>query len=248
MKIEALLTNLEKILQQHVKGNFPIDWDENFITRSILKEFRNELNSVKIRGLKRRMQIEWLPFKLQGIPERKFGDIALLINISYQDGDRIEGVAFLEAKKRSANSVKFDAMKITQLRKIYRNAPNSVALLYDYEDITQFVNTSTKSTINHWYEWKPCTCSVVVPTGIISTIKKRDTSLYKFSIPFSYQLFFRYFHGFDLEFREKQKKIAKGYAKRKGLPTYLVVVSVAFGKVEPYRDIIFNRNRFSPFE
>lgn len=248
MNVRMLLTGLETVLMSQVKDNFPTDWDEDFITRSILKELRKKLKSVRIHGLKNRMKIEWSAFKLQGIPERKFGDIALLVNIKYHDGDRIEGVAFLEAKKRSRNKTKFGAMKVKQLRKIFRNSPRSMALLYDYDDITQFANIGLDSSIYNWYEWKPCTCSVVVPINTILSLKKKDITLYKFSLPFSYQLFFRYFHGFDLEFQKKPINIAKGYAEEIGLPRYLAVVSIAFGRSEPYRDIGFNRNRFERFE
>lgn len=83
--------------------------NEDFITRSILKEIRNRLDSLVLGDLKERMQIEWLPYKLTGRAENKFGDIALLVNIHHQDGDAIEGVAFLEAKKRDAKKMNFGA-------------------------------------------------------------------------------------------------------------------------------------------
>jgi len=75
MNVRMLLNDVEMILRNQVKDNFPTDWDEDFITRSILKEFREKLKSVRIHGLRNRMKIEWSTFKLQGIPERKFGDI-----------------------------------------------------------------------------------------------------------------------------------------------------------------------------
>lgn len=244
--MKELLLELENILQEHVKNNYPIDWDEDFITRSILKEIRNRLGSVKIRDFKERMMIKWLPYKLRGRPENKFGDIAILVNIQYQDGDGIEGVAFLEAKKRDINRTRFSAIKIGQLKRIHKNAPSSMVLLYDYNDITQFANFKPRSSMREWYGWlalKPCTCSVVVPTSIVSYNKKKDTTLYKFSLPFSYQLIFRYFQGFDLEFQKTLIKIAKGYASEKGLPTYLVVVSIAYGRAEP-QIVDFDTDRF----
>ena len=248
--IREFLLELEMILQEHVKNNYPIDWDEDFITRSILKGIRNRLGSVVVKDLKERMRIEWLPYKLMGRPENKFGDIAILVNIRYQDGDQIEGVAFLEAKKRDINKTRFGAIRIGQLKRIIRNAPSSMVLLYDYDDITQFANFKPKSSVRGLFEWlelKPCTSSVVVPTSIVAHKKKKDTTLYKFSLPFSYQIVFRYFQGFDLEFRETPIKIAKGYASEKGLPTYLVVVSITYGRAEP-QVVDFNRNRFGEVE
>lgn len=248
--MKEFLLELEIILQKHVKNNYPIDWDEDFITRSILKEIRNRLGSVKIRDFKERMRIEWLPYKLKGRPENKFGDVAILVNIRYQDGDEIEGVAFLEAKKRDVNGTRFSAIKMAQLKRIHRNAPSSMVLLYDYNDITQFASFKPKLNMREWYGWlvlKPCTCSVVVPTSIVSCNKKKDTTLYKFSLPFSYQLIFRYFQGFDLELRKLPMKIAKGYASERGLPAYLVVVAITYGRAEP-PVVDFNRDWFSEVE
>jgi len=245
---ELFLLEVERILQEQVKNSFPTDWDEDFITMNTLREIRKKLNIVKIKGFKRGMKIEWTCFKLGRPPEKKFGDVALLMNISYQDGDKIEGVAFLEAKKRTIGKIKFEAMKTAQLKRICRNAPSSMTLLFDYEDVTQFANTEAFSERWSWLVLKPCTCSVVVPINTILSVGKKDTTLYKFSLPFSYQLFFRYFQGFDLEFRESSIKIAKGYAIKKGVPKYLMVISVAFGTAEPFRDIDFNRNLFSEME
>ena len=246
MHVQKFLIELELILREQVRDHFPVDWDEDTITRNILKGLRTKLKSVKISGLKSSMKIIWSAFKITGKPETRFGDVALLVNITHQDGDRIEGVAFLEAKKRDIDTTKFGAMKIPQVVRICGNAPRSMALLYDYEDVTQFANPHPKLFIlEDWFEWKPCTCSVVVPANIIVDTKRTDTRLYKFALPFSYQLFFRYFHGFDLEFEKESIDIAKGYAPSKGLPTYLIVACVAFGKAEPFMDIPFERNSFT---
>lgn len=61
----------------------------------------------------------------------------------------------------------------------------------------------------------------------------------------SYQLLFRYFQSFDLDFREKPIQIAKGYAESQfGPPKYLVVAALAFGDAEPSEDISFNKDLF----
>jgi hypothetical protein len=199
---------------------------------------------------KQKMRIEWTAFKLSGKKvESKFGDIALLTKLNYQDGDTLEGVAFLEAKKRNRNKTTFGAIRTNQLKRIRKNAPSSVALLYDYTDITDFADTGIFKNTRQWLIRKPCTCSVIVPIRTVLHVGKKDMSLYKFSIPFSYQLLFRYFQGFDLEFGEMPINAAKGYYSAKfGAPTYLVIVSVGFGKAEPVTDIDFNRDLFRKME
>ena len=239
------VSEIEDILLEHVKNNYPVDWDENFITRSLLKEIRHRLGSVFVADLQHRTRIDWVPYKLSGTPENKFGDIAILVNIRYQDGDGIEGVAFLEAKKRNQKETEFGAIKTEQLENILKNAPSSMMLLYDYDDITQFVDfIPSKGPWLRGWKYKPCTCAVTVPLTLVSNTRKRDMTLYKFSLPFSYQLVFRYFQGLDLEFQKNPIQIAKGYASDKGLPTYLVAVSVAYGKVKP-EVIEFNKELFT---
>ncbi len=86
---------------------------------------------------------------------------------------------------------------------------------------------------------------MTVPIKTILAIEKSDTSIYKFSVPFSQQLLFRYFQAFDLEFREAPIRIVKGFASKLGCPKYLAVVSVGMEEVQPSRDISFNRDVFT---
>lgn len=245
MHIIEFCSEVEKIIANQVKGNYPVDWDEDFITRSILREFRNSFSYVEVDGLKNTITMAWSAYKLPRPPETKFGDVAILINIRYQDGDDIEGVGFLEAKKRDKDKITFSALKIPQLKRINKNAPHSMLLLYDYEDITKFANEIIPNKDFYWfyYAWTPYTYSVVVPSDIFLLTKQKNTTLYKYSLPFSYQLCFRYFSGLDLEFQEKAIEIAKGYNEKMGA-NYLLVISIAHGRMES-PIVEFNRNRFT---
>jgi hypothetical protein len=243
----GLIHQIENLLVEHVKENYRADWDEDFITRSILKGIRQELNLANVVDFKDKIRINWVPYKLTGKAENKFGDIAILVNISYRDGDKIEGVAFLEAKKKRPGHIKFEEIRFVQLKRIRKWAPSSMILLYDYDDIMQFSDFLFAGDLYRGWNYKPYTFAVVIPTGIVIQTAKRDTTLYKFSLPFSYQLVFRYFNGLDLEFRNTPLEIAKGYARDKGLPAYLVTVSITQGKAEP-EPISFNRELFTKIE
>ena len=253
MHIIEFCNEIERIINEQVVDNFPIDWDEDFITRSILKEFRNKFKKIVIRGYGNPIHIKWLPYKFTGKPERVFGDIALIVKLQYMDGDTLEGVAFIEAKKRYKNKINFDTLKFPQLKKILKKASRSMVLLYDYEKITNFV-TSHVSNIRLFpqeflYSYTPYTHSVIIPTNIVTIINKKDTSLYKFSLPFSRQLCFRYLYGFDLEFQEEAIKIAKGYNIEKiGAPKYLLIISIAPIKIEYLEEPDFNREVYIPIE
>jgi len=236
MHIIDLIQKLENTITENVKNNFPNDWDEDFITRNIIKDFRNNYNHITIENQYDDItKINWSGYKLKGTPEKLFGDIALLFNIMYQDGTNIEGVAFIEAKKRYKNTVNFNSIKFPQTRRILSNAPHSMTLFYDYEKIPF---SSLDHRLNHLYcdcdLIYPCTAfsySVIIPSNIIIQIKNTTTSLYKFSYPFSYQLCVRYFNGIDLDFNKKSIDIAKGFIDNIG-PKYLLVVDIAHGNTD----------------
>src|SRR5690554_4811639 len=114
-------------------------------TLNLLRDLRNGLSSSRFIGRDRKSDINWQLYKLKGTFENKFGDIALIVNINYRDGTSVNGAAFLEAKKRDWRKTTFGTMKLPQAKKILKNAPHSQYLLYDYEEITNFLNGDRKS-------------------------------------------------------------------------------------------------------
>jgi len=182
------------------------------------------------------MKILWTAYKQKGTSERTFGDIALYIKIAYQDGDKLEGVAFLEAKKRYENKITFDAIKPNQLKRIYKHAPHSMILLYDYEEIIRKT---------FWWVLLPVrTHTVIVPLNVVLPTEKKDMTLYKFSSPFSYQLCFRYFKGRDLEFSKEAIQTAQGFMQKRGMPKNLITISIAYGRAEIDREFEINREMY----
>lgn len=227
---------VENNIRSSVINSFPIDWDEDFITRTILKNLRGAFGNIAIDGPDTVLTIRWIPYKLSGKPEIQYGDVAIIVKIKYQDGDILEGVSFLEAKKRYINKTKFDAIDFRQLKKVRRVAPHSMVLLYDYQDITQFASPQLYygGWADPWIRLTPSTRSVVVPTDLILNVKRKDTGIYKLSLPFSHQLCLRYLRGFDLEFTKEAIETANGFAKERSIvPLYLLTISIAYGKVEP---------------
>ncbi|MEW6077587.1 MAG: hypothetical protein AB1724_07240 [Thermodesulfobacteriota bacterium] len=134
-----LVNILEKIFCDNIRDNFPESYDEDHITYCILSEIRNKLAYIEVDSDLGRISLAWRPWKLKGRFENNFGDIAVLVNIQDNDGLKIEGVGFLEAKKRYKDSGLFDAVKEDQLKRIYNKAPHAMMLLYDFrliEDTT----------------------------------------------------------------------------------------------------------------
>jgi hypothetical protein len=210
---------------QRILGDNLYNWDEDYITQELLREYRQRFQNIEIRETtKKKIVISSNAYKLRKklLAEQKFGDIALIVRIQYSD-HLVEGVAFLEAKKRTEKSRAFSAIKDEQLGRIYKNAPHACLLLYDYESIHDSNDYKLQS---YRARSSGSLHAVTLPISVAIGSKLKDTKLYRFSHPLSHQILTRYFCGLDLEFNQEALDIAKGYDRNTGSPQFLLVVSV----------------------
>ena len=230
----AELTNeFENIISNSILDNYPYSWDEDTITLNLLRDLRKKLSSIKMEEKETNHNITWQIYKLKGTYETKYGDISLVINKHYKDGTYLEGVAFLEAKRRDTRKTTFSAMNKLQLNRILSNAPHAQYLLYDYENITNFqINSQLFSNAEHYHHrhhyniHTQKTNAVCTPMNIAKSTGYKDTLLYKHSTPFSVMLTERYFQGLDLEFDDKSKKVATGFLTKFGLPKFILEIKI----------------------
>ena len=140
IKLVKFCQLLEERIQEEIENAYPTDWDEDYITRRIIVAIKSLGNS----------QVEYLTvfnnifisaFKQNGNTENKYGDIAFVLDIEYKDGDKLKGVAFLEAKKRYLGTNEYSAIKFDQLERIYQNAPSARLLLYNYNYMSNLAPT-----------------------------------------------------------------------------------------------------------
>jgi len=226
---------IEELINELVKEDYVLDWEEDTLTRKFLSRLRNKLNGSLITDLENRV-VFLSPFKLSKPAEYKFGDIAIIVNIEYGDGDNLEGIAFLEAKKKYKESRNYDAIKWEQLERINKNAPHSQLLLYDFRDISEFASTGLvakkSATASSPMTQLPVTKFVSVPINKALQVKMKNERLYKLSLPVSYQIGYRYLNGFDLDFKnDTLAAVKKDFAKNftdvdLEVPEYLIYVSI----------------------
>lgn len=204
---------IEELINELVEESVVLNWDEDYLTRRFLSQLKQRLNGSLITDLENRV-VFLTPFKLTKPVEKKFGDIAIIVNIEYGDGDNVEGIAFLEAKRKYKESRKFDALKWDQLERIYNEAPHSQLLLYDFRDISEFASTGLvakkNATASSPMAQLPVTKFVTIPINKAVQVKQNNERLYKLSLPISYQLGYRYMNGFDLDFRNDKLSEVKG--------------------------------------
>lgn len=246
-----LIAKIEEKIGPTISSCFPYEWDEDHITFSLLKSIRNNFNNFGYWGWGRRENVQWSAYKCNGKVESKYGDIGVLVKLIYKDGRVLEGVGFIEAKRRYQGKLTFDALKIPQLRRIKKNFPHSYLMLYDYEPITGFIgnyavapselsgNRNSKGLAT-----QPFTHALAVQTHTALATSAKDQSLYKHGIPFSHLLVHRYFNGLDLEFDNVILDNVKGCNSERGFVNYLVYATVyePGARIEDERQI--NRNMY----
>src|SRR5688500_14390552 len=83
---------LEERIQEEIEDAYPTNWDEDYVTRRILVAIKSlQLSQVEVLSTINNIFIT--AFKLKGNLENCFGDIALIIEMDYKDGDKLKGVA-----------------------------------------------------------------------------------------------------------------------------------------------------------
>ena len=264
MSLMTLYTELENLFRQQILDSYPSDWDEDYITRKILFEYRKLFRNIQINGLSSLpISINSAAYKFTGNAETRFGDIGFIVKITYPGSAPFEGVTSLEAKKIHKTKRKFEEIKSRQLNTISREVQYPMLLMYDNQPIEKI----------HDYSFFPSTRkanhAVVVPIDIVeSIINDKNSSyldesknskkisiagknIYNFSVPLAYQILFRYFRGLDLDFHKHLIRYTKGYQEEdlsnqleRSLPQYLLLVSVSYGDVERTMDFDINTRVF----
>ena len=200
------LSNADKIIRRAIMSCHPRDWDEDFITRTWLRELRNNLPKLNFPN-GNRIRAVWDAFKINGQLEQDNGDVAFIVKITFKNNNELTGVGFLEAKRIYENSHRYDALKWAQLKNMVNNSSSHHLLLYDYEE-QEILSSSLHCDYGmcpycHYFELHNKAIGVVVPTAQALAYEIKDRNLTKIGYRLSEQILHRYFNGLDLNFDQE---------------------------------------------
>jgi hypothetical protein len=231
---------LDETKNQAIKDCYPKTWTEDEITTSLLKHLGDFLSKNKFNdSLTGQTTIKLTGYKYRGTQETKYGDIALLINIRFDNGIQFKGVGLLEAKKRIIDDYKYGKpSRKDQFSNILKNAPYASLLLYDYEPLTQIINPySDMVDIRHYYyddvyghipkTISPSNC-VTCPLYLVRDDKEILRKITRSCNRLSEQLLNRYFHGLDLHTDQKSIKTLTDFDKNNS-PRFVATVDITHG-------------------
>lgn len=248
--MKDFINAMETLIYKNIRGNYPSYWDEDVLNLCLIKDMSTLFNDKKIRVPSNIIRSNWKLYKMNQESENKFGDIAVILNITYHDGYNNEGAIFLEAHRKDPDKNTFSTIKSNILKRVASNAPHAQLLLYDYDNISGMAFAAVPDSIigdypDSWKSWIPFTHAAAVPVNAAIALGQKTTGLYKVSIPFSYQLCCRYLYGLDLDYQTVAVETARGQRSDKGNAKYLIVLSVAHGGAEFNTDIEINKDMYS---
>ena len=96
MTLSEFNSKIEEIFEHEVKKLLPGYWDEDTLTTNFLIALTRGLSNKRIVDLRGVSKVFINAFKQSGIlTETKYGDIAVILNITFPDGEKLEGVGYL---------------------------------------------------------------------------------------------------------------------------------------------------------
>jgi len=239
--------DVEGVLRAQIGADVQYNWREETVVLNLLSKLRQHLNKSRLSYSSNPYKVDFQIFHAFGTPERKFGDISVVIKRYFPSGEYIEGVGFMEAKIRHKTKLTYDSIRVGQLKKISSNAPHALLLLLDHKAIV-FTDRRDFHRFHPRYSAILSTQSAVTQIRSALALSSKNESLHQISYPLSIQLIDRYFKGLDLEFKKQTIDIAKGYADQKGYPTYTVFITLYPYYSEIESDIEINGNVYREVE
>ena len=251
--MKSLSVQVEALVDANVRDNYPASWEREHITRGLFSDLKQLMNGRTIHTPGNTLHTSWRLFRFKEAADAHFGHCALIVQVAYHDGQTVTGTAFLETAIKDGGKNTFSHVAKNDYRKILTVAPHAQILLYDYDTITGMAFPSTAESVigshpHTWNAWIPYTHAVTVPAGLALSLDVKTTALYKASLPFSYQLCFRYLHGLDLDFSRSALEIAGGIKSDRGNPTFIILLSVSHGGAEARNAFEFDNRKYIEFE
>ena len=225
------------VISNVLSSAYPRNWDEDFITRDILRELRKNYKDVEIthdKVFKKSTRLSWDIFKntKKGGIEQKHGDIGILVQMLYPNGNSIEGVAFIEAKRIYFPEEKFTALKLDQLEILSNNSFSHRTVFYDYVK---------------WSDGTQEPLILGLPTKHLIALDDKTRGVYPYCEQYSYILTNRYLQGYELDYSQESIDGLKGLINSNGGVDYLIVAQTTSSPdVElDLKNIEFNKEMYT---
>lgn len=251
--MKSLTYELETLIYSDVKESFPANWNHRHITRSLFSDLKKLFQGKTIHTPGDTIKTAWNLYERKEDQEDIFGEIAIMVSVSYHDGQAVRGVVFHDTAEKDSGKNIFSNLHKNNYRRLLSVSPHSQLLLFDYDTITGMAFPSTAESIignqpHSWNSWIPYTHAVTVPANLALSLDVKTTGLYKVSLPLSYQICYRYLFGLDLDYSVTAMETAAGIKTAKGNSRFLICIAVSHGGSEPDINFDFDKKMYAEFD
>jgi hypothetical protein len=251
--MKSLSYELESLIYSSVKESYPDSWNHEKITRSLFSSMKTLFQGKTIHTPGDVIKTGWSLYKRNNASDDIFGEIAIVIQVTYHDGQVVRGVVFHDVAEKDGGKNTFSSLHKNNFRRLLSVSHHSQILLYDYDTIAGMAFPSTAESVignqpHNWNSWIPYTHAVTVPANLALSLDVKTTGLYKVSLPLSYQISYRYLYGLDLDYSIPALETAAGTKTVKGNPRFLICIAVSHGGAEPTMNFDLNTKIYSSFE
>lgn len=233
--MRKLAGEIERLVHQVCANEYQnARWDEDNISYRLVEGLQNLLNGRQIDYDHFRKNVSLKAYKQQGAQETAHGDIAILVNIQFSDGETLKGVAFLEAK-RLFNSGYFESIDLNQLARIRDNVPYAQVLQY-YPSPAPFL---LKFPFDSGFRSSMWVAPINTSHELLKQIPAKDNhKVIRVSFPLSQFITGRILWGKDLDFRPELYDDVLKAVDKKINPKYLCVLHTYYLNQRPLETIV----------
>jgi hypothetical protein len=231
-------TKLQELLNKEILKNFKDSdngsWNEDIITRDILRVIKNFMSEPS-NFIFLKNKIKWNMYKAtkKNNLEQKFGDIAFLIKLVFSETKFIEGVYFFEAKRFYFDSNNYQSINFENAKKYINYSHAHNFLFY---------------TINHYKILDSYDNILTVPTQHIIALNTKSKDIEEISEDFTV-LFERLLRGYHLEYNKNIIDDVKGFSSNTGKTfEYLINIVIPMNPSLNYNLSEVNSNKYDEFK
>lgn len=226
-----LMLEMQRTMDLSVSRCYPRSWNEDHISYTLLAAIKQMGGGQVVHDVPS-FAVQWDAYKADGALEEGNGDIAVLVEFTYPNGAKREGVGFLEAKRIDGDA--YRQLKWWQIELQNKNSIGYRVLLYDYEPIavpslSVWVQGRVEEGNIVAFTARATHSCVVLPEHVLA-LKTRTRALHSYSDSFAHQLVCRYILGYDLDYGPALVEEVKSGVS--GGVQYLLAIGVAYQSEE----------------
>jgi hypothetical protein len=226
---------MEDVFSEIISSEYFSSWSEHNITSELLSSLKNEIHGKSFSIPTGSFSIQWENYKQDNVPDDDPAVISFIVDITFHDSQNVKGIYLLNTKLREKEKHTFHGLKKDFTKKLSSLSNSSSLLLIDYDlaggsAFSPSPESITGNDPHSWSRWSASTNCSVISCNAALALGSKTTSLYRTALPFTYEIFYRIFHGLDLDYSKGAIEAGLGKKPEKFMPSHITYINLSFDK------------------